>query len=456
MTKMVPLSNIKDNPHRDKKRNPINPDRVAQLVESIDTTGFWKGVYGREVGDIVEIAFGHTRVDAARAAGLKEIPIEIEELTDSDMLMRMTRENLRGELLVSLEAVSAAVKALGAGTVQFEKVDPKTNVSVLRYAPSFVPGKASGPTDGPHVYSVDTLARYLGGIYVRGARAGRDQSKQRAQESVIAALGILEMEERKVNISERTLRVHKDDDTEETRYLGAKQIIKIVSDVKQREVKAIERQEKTKEETAEFDRQQRELQAQRKKVEEETEEKRQKEVERLAKAKAEANKPKIEAIKEKIKEIEEHAVEKDLALEMKATELDKQVQARKVKEAEAKKEDAYLPIKREVERILRKLLGDTATTKEALSEETKALGRQALSSTDRERLRQAAMNYGTWYIEWVSQQFLPPFSPNKKLNEYRSREAANRRAAEVKAEREQEKAERKAAKEKTNNAKRKG
>ena len=80
MLKMVPLSKIKDNPHRDKKRNPVNVDRVEQLKESIGTTGFWKGVYGREVGDIVEIAFGHTRVDAARAAGLKEIPIEIRRL----------------------------------------------------------------------------------------------------------------------------------------------------------------------------------------------------------------------------------------------------------------------------------------------------------------------------------------------------------------------------------------
>ena len=117
MLKMVSLDRIKDNPYRDKKRNPIDKTRVEQLTESIETTGFWKGIYGREVGDFVEIAFGHTRVDAARAAGKKEIPVEVEVLTDSDMLMRMTRENLRGELLVSLEAVSAVVKAFGAGTV---------------------------------------------------------------------------------------------------------------------------------------------------------------------------------------------------------------------------------------------------------------------------------------------------------------------------------------------------
>ena len=404
MLKMVPLSKIKDNPHRDKKRNPVNVDRVEQLKESIGTTGFWKGVYGREVGDIVEIAFGHTRVDAARAAGLKEIPVEIEELTDSDMLMRMTRENLRGELLVSLEAVSAAVKAFGAGTVQFEEVDPKTRKDALRVAPSFVRAKASCTPGVHHPYTADTLARKLGGVYVR--------TNGRAQPSVLAALGILEMEERKIDISERTLRVRKDDDTEETRYLGAKQIIKIVSDVKQREVKAIERQEKTKEETAEFDRQQREIQAQRKKVEEEAEEKRQKEVERLAKAKAEANKPKIEAIKEKIKEIEDHAVEKNLALEVKAAELEKQVQARKAREAEAKKEDAYLPIRREEDRLIHKM----EQFQESFREEAKALSRNSLLNLkSRERLWQGADALES-YAGWLKSLFvnMEQLNPRRK------------------------------------------
>jgi hypothetical protein len=210
---MVPLSKIKDNPFRDKKRNPVDPERVAQLVESIGTTGFWKGVYGREVGEFVEIAFGHTRVDAARAAGLTEIPVEIEELTDSDMLMRMTRENLRGELLVSLEAVSAAVKAYGVGTVQFEEVDPKARRDALRFSPSFVPGSTSCTTVVHHAYTTDTLARFLGGAYVK--------SNGRAQESVQAALGILEMEERKIKgFSERVLQVN--GAGPDGKYVGAK------------------------------------------------------------------------------------------------------------------------------------------------------------------------------------------------------------------------------------------
>ncbi len=446
MLKMVPLSKIKDNPYRDKKRNPIDNEKVENLVESIGTTGFWKGVYGRYTEDktFVEIAFGHNRVEAARLAGLKDIPIEIEEFTDADILMRMTRENLRGELIVALEAVNAAVKALGSGAVQFAEIDPKTRKDVLRYAPSFVPVKTSDPLGGSHPYTADTLARFLGGAYVKAPLVGR--TEMRAQNSVVAALGILEMEERKVEgFSERTLKIVTD---EGTRYLGAKKIIQIVSDVKQREVKIIERREKTAAEVAEFDKQQREIQAARKKIADEAEAARKKLIADLAKAKLEEDKPKIAEVKERIAAKEAYAVEKELNLKVRAAELDKQVEARKATEAAQQKVDEYLPVKREAERILHKLEGDTSTTKEALAAEVKALARLPLNNTDRERLRQAAMAYGTWLLEWVAQQFLPPFAASKKLNEYRSREASNRRAEEAKAERAQARAEKQAAKEK--------
>jgi ParB-like nuclease domain len=439
MLKMVALSKIKDNPYRDKKRNPVDNEKVLSLVESIGTTGFWKGIYGREIGDNTEIAFGHNRVDAARKANLKEIPVEIEKLTDADMLMRMTRENMRGELVVALEAVSAAVRAAASGEVIFEKVDPKTNLSILRYAPSFVPGKPSDTPGVLHPYTTDTLARFLGGVYVK-------PGNNAAQNSVHAALGVLEMEERKVaGFSEQALKTSTD---EGHRFLGAKKIIQIVSDIKQREEKIAARTEEGRKSAAEFDKQQRAIQKELKEVAEKADAARKKLVTELAKAKVEENKPKVAEIKEKIAEKEQYAVEKKLDLEVRAAELDKKVEKRKEQEAAAKKEDAYLPIKREVERILHKLEGETATTKEALVAEIKSLARQPLNNTDRERLRQAALNYGTWYCEWASQQFLPPLSNNKKLNEYRSREATNRRAAEAKAERDREKAERKAAKEK--------
>jgi hypothetical protein len=437
MTKLVLLSKIKDNAYRDKKRNPIDQGVVDQLVESIDATEeFWEGVYGREAGDYVEIAFGHTRVEAARKAGLKEIPITVRNLSDGDMIMRMARENVRGELPVMLEAVSAVVKALGenkisrgTGKNQMLEVDPKTRKDAVRYAPSFVAGKLSGPPDGPHAYTAATLARFLGGMYLK--------STGKAQDSVQAALSFLELEEKRV--PGFALSSLKKELNGEVHYKSAKDIISAATDLKQREVKVIERREKTAAEVAEFDRKQRELQAKRKEEEKAASEARAKLVADLAEAKREEDAKRAKEIKARLDAKEAAEAEKEVLFKLQQSALDQKVKARKEAEAIAKKEDEYLPVKREVERILRKLLGDTATTKEALSAEVKALARLPLNNTDRERLRQAALNYGTWFIEWVGQQLLPPLSTKSKLNEYRSREEAKRRAQEAKDEKAKEK-----------------
>ena len=393
MTKLVPLKLIKDNPHRDKKRNPIDKEKIEHLVESIGTTGFWKGVYGREVGEFVEIAFGHNRVEAARAAGLKEIPIEIEKLTDSDMLMRMTRENLRGELLVALEAVSAAVKAYGSGTVEFEKLEPKTRKDALRYAPSFVPGKASVTPDVTHVYTVDSLAKFIGGTYVR--------PNGHAQELVRAALGILEMEERKVKgFSEKVLQTS--GAGPDGKYVGAKRIIEIVSEVKEKEIKAQERAEKSAEEIRKADEAARALQ--------------QKQKDDAAKAKKEHDdllRKKYEAQVEKnaaeAKRISAEIIKKNEAAEAKA-EADKEklkaLNANLAEKQEAAKEqrkaDEYLPIRRETDRIIHIL------ERRDLEEDMKALSRRPMNLKDRQRVWEAIDNLSGWLSGWAAAQFSGP------------------------------------------------
>jgi ParB-like nuclease domain len=438
-TVMVPLSKIKDNPWRDRVRNPIDTERVEAIATSIGKTKkYWQGTYGRETaGGIVELAFGHHRLEAAKAEGLKEIPVTIEELTDGEMLVWMAQENVRGELPIVIEAVAAAVKALGEGKIKVEPIPDKTKESIIRCAPSFIAG-GSSTSEVDHRYTANSIARFLG--YVK-------KSSNEAKNNVVAALGILERAQiagaeggetgkKKTKAMESSLA-----------QLSIDKALQVVSDIRAREVAVKKREVESKQAAAEFDKQQREIQAQRKKVEQEAEENRKKLVANLAKARAAEDKAKVEKIKEQIKEKEEYAVEKALSLEVRAAELDKKVEQRKAQEAAQQKVDAYLPIKREVERILHKLEGDTATTKEALAAEVKALARLSINPTDRERLRQAALNLGTWFCEWVALQFIPPFGPTKKLAEYRVREAENRRAQEAKEERARERAEKKAAKE---------
>ena len=394
MTEMIPLEVIKDNPHRDKKRNPIDMDKVVSLKESIGTTGFWKGIYGRRVGKFVEIAYGHNRVEAARAAGLKEIPVEIEELTESDMLMRMTRENLRGELVVALEAVSAAVKAYGAGAVDFEEVDPKSKLSLLRHAPSFVPGKRScTPEVHDRPYSADTLARKLGAVYVR--------PNGRAQNTVLAALGVLEMEERKVKgFSEKVLQVN--DAGPDGKYVGAKRIIEIVSEVKQREVKVQERAEKSAEEIRKDDEAKRALQQKQKDNEAAAKKVHDELVRKRMEALVEENAEKAKRLQQQIKAKAEEAEAKAEADKAKLKALEAGLAEKKEAAKEQQKVDEYLPIRRETDRIIHIL------ERRDLTEDLKALSRRPLNLKDRQRVWEAIDGLAGWLNSWAAAQFNGP------------------------------------------------
>ena len=436
---ILKLKSIMPNPFRDLKTNPLIEEKIDVLMESINLTGFWENVVVRKNSEgKYELAYGHHRLAAAIRAGIEEADFIVKKFDDAKMIQVMDSENRETYGCTPrtlLESVKAVVKSLALGTIPNFEVDPKTRKQLIRYAPSFTPG-VSSPSGGDHPYTALCISLFLG-------RARKDGTQANA--GVVAALDALYLQERgRFNDSLLTTK----DKTGAVVPITTNELLRITSDIK-RDVEHVDkRTAEAKQAAAEFDSQQREIQAQRKRLEQEAEADRKKLVADLAKAKDADNKERAERIKAQIKEKESHAVEKELDLKVRAAELDKKIKQRKTEQAAQQKEDDYLSIKREVERILHKLEGDTSTTKEALASEVKALSLLAINNTDRERLRQAALTFGTWYCEYVAQKFLPPFTANKKLNEYRSREAANRRAAEAKAERERERAEKKAAKEK--------
>jgi hypothetical protein len=396
--KMVPLDKVKDSPFRNKKRNPIDTDKVKHIAESVTATDFWKGIQGREVGDFVEVAFGHHRIDAARLLGMKEIPIEVLKLSDAEMLQRMTRENLRGDLPAALEVVEATIKAYAAGVVKLDTPSPKTRKDVTRYAPSYKMASSTAGVD--HPYTADTLARFLGGVYLKPV-------DKTAQDSIPASLGILELEERGVTEQiEKSLRVNDVDPS--GRYKSAKHVRRIVEETKERVVKAQERAEKTAEEVRVEEAKQRKLQADIKEREDKEREEHEallsKQMDaRLAENKAEAKRLQG-IIKEKAAAAEVKAeadVAKLLALEVGLEEKKKAVQ-------EQRKADEYLPLRREAVRIIHVL------ERRDLEEDVKALARKPLNANDREMIRQAAINAGSWYSETVAALFLPPITARNR------------------------------------------
>jgi hypothetical protein len=403
MAKMVPLKLIKDNPWRDKTRNPINPETVEILAESMDTTQeFWEGVYGREVDGFVELAFGHHRLDAARVRELKEVPITIRKFTDGEMLVWMIRENTKGEFLVVIEAISAAVRALGEGKIEIEPVASRTNDSVIRWAPSYVEGKQASGTPGvPHPYTADTLARFLGRQYFR-------PTSGKASNSVRAALGILELEELKVKgFSEKQLQV--DRVWSDGKYKSAKDIIVMVSEIKHKEIRAKERAEKSAEEISLADKAARTLQEKQKKREAKEKKEHDELISKRVAAQVEKNAAEVKRLQQQIKDKAEEAEAKAEADKAKLKVLDADLAAKKEAAKEQAKVDEYLPIRREADRIIHIL------ERRDVEEDVKALSRRPLNNQDRERVRQAAMTLGTWYTEWVSTRFLPPSTPRKRV-----------------------------------------
>jgi hypothetical protein len=402
--RMVPLDKVKDSPFRNKKRNPIDTDKVKHIAESATATGFWKGIQGRKVGNFIEVAFGHHRVDAARLLGLTEIPIEVLVLSDAEMLQRMTRENLRGDLPSAIEVVEATVKAYADGLVDVGKPDPKTRKELIRHAPSYKQGASSTP-EVDHPYTADTLARFLGGVYVK-------PSSNTAQNSVVAALGVLEMEERKVKgFSEKVLQVNDVDPS--GRYVGAKKIIEYVDEIKKREVKAQERAEKSAEEIRKDDEAKRALQQKQKDDEVAAKKVHDELVRKRMEALVEENAEKAKRLQQQIKAKAEEAEAKAEADKAKLKALEAGLAEKKEAAKEQKKVDEYLPVRRETDRIIHIL------ERRDLAEDLKALSRRPLTLKDRERVWEAIDDLSGWLSGWAAAQFSGAPSQLLKANQKR-------------------------------------
>jgi hypothetical protein len=408
---MVSLSKIRDNPWRDRVRNPIVPERVESIATSINKTGkYWLGTYGRDAEDgFVELAFGHHRYEAAKAQGLEEIPITIEAFTDGEMLVWMAQENVRGELPVVIEAVSAAVKALGEGKIKIEAPDPSTRKNNIRYAPSFIAG-GPVPTVGTGAYTAEALAIYLGFI---------KKATGKAKDSVYAAMGILEraeiarLEEGKDEKKgvEKALRVEKSftgPSADELAKMKVNVALKELSDINGREAKRKERAERSAEEIriAEDAKQaaSQKLKDDAAAAKKERDELLRKQVEALA----EENDKAAKRIQKEIKDKAIAAEAKAEADKAKLKVLDKNLEEKKAAAEEQRKVDEYLPIRRETDRIIHIL------ERRDLKDDLQALSHRQLSLKDRERVWQAIDNLSAWLSTWAAAQFSNTPIPKSK------------------------------------------
>ena len=116
----VELKTLQDNPMRDFKVDPIDKEVVEKLKISIkeNPAGFWGGIVARRTKhNGIQLVFGHHRIRAAMAAGIREDDIKVlPDIGDADMTRMYAAENAtqRGNSGTALAgSVASAIRFLG-------------------------------------------------------------------------------------------------------------------------------------------------------------------------------------------------------------------------------------------------------------------------------------------------------------------------------------------------------
>jgi ParB family transcriptional regulator, chromosome partitioning protein len=94
-------------------RRYFDPDRMAQLVQSVQEHGILEPLLVRPVGeDKYELLAGERRLRAAQEIGLEEVPIVSREFSDRQALQVALIENLQREDLNPVEETEAVMELL--------------------------------------------------------------------------------------------------------------------------------------------------------------------------------------------------------------------------------------------------------------------------------------------------------------------------------------------------------
>src|SRR6202451_3386784 len=185
----IALASVVASPFRDFTINPLDENRIVKLVESIETTGFWKNIIVRENSKgQFEIVFGHYRLEALRRKYGKneEFDFNVVKLSDAEVLQRMSRDHddaYGHGFEFTMEIVKATVNAIASGEI---KLEIPSNSNAIRVAPGFVRG---ANRDSRFAYNMLSVARFLGRTC---------KNDKESNDDVRAAFAFLELVELKV------------------------------------------------------------------------------------------------------------------------------------------------------------------------------------------------------------------------------------------------------------------
>ena len=98
---MLEISKIKPNP--DQPRKNFDEDALSELSDSIAKNGVLQPILVRKKGSKYEIVAGERRYQAAKMAGVKEVPVVIKDVADEDVFKLALIENLQRSDLDPIE-----------------------------------------------------------------------------------------------------------------------------------------------------------------------------------------------------------------------------------------------------------------------------------------------------------------------------------------------------------------
>ncbi|MDX1460321.1 MAG: ParB/RepB/Spo0J family partition protein [Xanthomonadales bacterium] len=104
-TRELPLDRIRPGPFQ--PRSVFEPERLAELADSIRSQGVIQPIVVRRVDDDFEIIAGERRWRAAQQAGLDTIPVIVRDIPDEAAVALALIENIQREDLNPLEEASA-------------------------------------------------------------------------------------------------------------------------------------------------------------------------------------------------------------------------------------------------------------------------------------------------------------------------------------------------------------
>ena len=102
---LCPIEELK--PHRNQPRKTFNDEKMAELVASIKEKGVIQPLVVRRVDDHYQIIAGERRWRAAQKAGLRDIPVVIQDVSEAWAMEVALIENIQREDLNPIEEADA-------------------------------------------------------------------------------------------------------------------------------------------------------------------------------------------------------------------------------------------------------------------------------------------------------------------------------------------------------------